>query len=243
MAGELSSLFSKRDKAASFFFVLALKLYCWHTTARSFIWSHTFTVLTWIEASIDISFRCLTLNVQAQTEHSFNHTPNENKRSVLFKAGIKLNAAVFGDCDFNFLFNRFVVYFSLLECVCWMEAAIQFQETSMKLLTAPFIHASICRHRQIGINWFHNRNIRAAVAAATVWLLDSNVFMLACCASTRAMAFFLICLFIYVILVRIHHPKCSLNGIISSKIVSFHRFIYIVCVCTILVTSLWWGFV
>lgn len=143
-------------------FLFALKLFRWHSTARSFIWSHALTVSPGLKHLLISLFRLsLTSNVQIQTEKkqraaylqaraALPHTPKENKRSVLVKAGIKLNAAaVFWDCGFSSLFNRYVVYFDFL-CfsnlewsVCRLEAAIQFRKTSMKLLTAPFIYLNM----------------------------------------------------------------------------------------------------
>lgn len=137
------------DKTVSFFFVL--KLSRWHSTAWSFIWSHALAVFHLVEASIDISFRLTSWMCKQKKSNKINTFKRtalphqkENKRSVLFKAGIKLNAAVFWNFDVNFLFNRYVFV-----CVCvrflaslfwnvWILEAIQFRETSMNLLTAPF---------------------------------------------------------------------------------------------------------
>lgn len=158
----------------SHFFVV-LKLFRWHSTARSFIWSHALTVSPGLKHLLISLFvvshiECANTNRKKARAsrylqaHSFTTLQKKTKEVCYLRRELnwmrlsfEIVASTFYSID---TLSVSIFYASLFwnEWVCVLEAAIQFRETSMKLLTAPFIFTSICRHRQIGINWFRNRN-------------------------------------------------------------------------------------
>lgn len=165
----------QRTEQNSHIFFVVLKLFRWHSTARSFIWSHALTVSPGLKHLLISLFvvshiECANTNRKKARAsrylqaHSFTTLQKKTKEVCYLRRELnwmrlsfEIVASTFYSID---TLSVSIFYASLFwnEWVCVLEAAIQFRETSMKLLTAPFIFTSICRHRQIGINWFCNRN-------------------------------------------------------------------------------------